>query len=83
MNVWLEMRAGTSWRPWPRLAHLAETFEGASRLLLSLAEAENERWANNATGEFVSMFAGGHPEVSVSLAQRAMFLARARALAFA
>lgn len=36
---------------WPE-----ETFEGAARLLLELAEAENESWANNATGIWQDTF---------------------------
>lgn len=39
-----------------KLAFRGETFEEAVRLLLDLAVAENESWANNATGEFVSKF---------------------------
>lgn len=33
-----------------------DTFEGAAGLLLSFAAAENERWANNATGNFLQLF---------------------------
>jgi hypothetical protein len=33
-----------------------ELFEDSARLLLSLAEAENESWSNNATGVFVQLF---------------------------
>ena len=33
-----------------------ETFDDASRLLLRLAAAENEGWANNATGAFCQLF---------------------------
>ncbi len=32
------------------------TFDGAARLLLAFAGAENERWANNATGCFLQLF---------------------------
>ena len=34
----------------------AHTFEEGARLLLRLAVAENEEWANNATGQFVGLF---------------------------
>jgi hypothetical protein len=33
-----------------------QTFDGAARLLLDFASAENERWANNATGTFLQLF---------------------------
>lgn len=36
-----------------------ENFTRAARLLLTLAEAENEDWANNATGVFVGLFSPG------------------------
>ena len=39
-----------------RLAWLPETFEGAARVLLALAEAENEAIANNATGIWAGLF---------------------------
>lgn len=39
-----------------RLAWLPETFFGAARLLLALAEAENERYGNNATGVWTGLF---------------------------
>lgn len=52
------------------LALRSETFEGAVRLLLVLAEAETEIWANNATGVLLSLLHWQHPEVTVSLARR-------------
>ena len=52
------------------LALRSETFEGATRLLLALAEAENEKWANNATGVFFSLFHWQHPEVTAPLSRR-------------
>lgn len=39
-----------------KLVWLPETFIGASHLLLLLAEAENESWANNAGGIWVGIF---------------------------
>ncbi len=39
-----------------KLAWLQETFAEASRLLLKLGEAENEHYANNAGGVWVSLF---------------------------
>jgi hypothetical protein len=44
--VWA-LEAAAVWR---------EHFEDAARLLLKLAEAENEKFANNATGEFTGLF---------------------------
>ncbi len=52
------------------LALHSRTFGGAARLLLALAEAENENWGNNARGTFVSLFHWNHPEVSASLPVR-------------
>lgn len=39
-----------------KIAFLEATFERGARLLLALAVVENERWANNASGEFKSLF---------------------------
>ena len=39
-----------------RLAWRSQAFHDATMALARLAEAETERWANNATGEFVSRF---------------------------
>ncbi len=52
------------------LALGSRTFSGAARLLLALAEAENEDWDNNARGTFVSLFHWDHPEVSAPLPVR-------------
>ncbi len=41
-----------------------ELFFDAATLLLSLAEAENEKYSNNATGVFVGLFSPGHGSVS-------------------
>ncbi len=59
------------------LAFRSETFESAAKLLLTLAEAENETWQNNATGVFLSLFQ--HPELSASLSQRLAVLQRGAA----
>jgi hypothetical protein len=42
----------------------ADLFRQSARLLLALAEAENETWSNNATGVFVSLFSLGYDEVA-------------------
>ena len=39
-----------------KVAFDATTFEEGARWLLRLAAAENETWANNATGQFVALF---------------------------
>ncbi len=39
-----------------RLVFRKETFTDAATLLLRLGAAENERWSNNATGQFQSLF---------------------------
>lgn len=41
-----------------------ETFEPAARLLLLLGEAENEDWANNASGVFAGLFSPGMGKVA-------------------
>lgn len=39
-----------------RMTVWEETFDRAARLLIALAEAENEHWANNASGVFAGLF---------------------------
>ncbi len=49
------------------LAYMAvwkELFRPAARLLLALAEAENESWANNASGVFTDLFSLGYGEAA-------------------
>ena len=52
------------------LALGSRTFSVAARLLLALAEAENEDYGNNARGTFVSLFHWNHPEVPAPLTVR-------------
>jgi len=52
------------------LALRADTFSGAAKLLLCLAEAENENVSNSATGVFLSLFHWSHPEVSAPHSER-------------
>lgn len=52
------------------LAFRSESFEGATRQLLTLAEAESDTWQNNATGVFLSLFHWAHPELPATLSQR-------------
>ncbi len=47
-----------------RIAVWKELFAGAARLLLRLAAAENENFANNATGVFADLFSPGHGPVA-------------------
>ena len=49
-----------------QLAVPAETFFESAKCLLLLAEAENERWSNNATGTFVSLFSLGYDKLAAS-----------------
>jgi hypothetical protein len=51
-----------------------ETFGGAVKLLVALAEAENETWGNNATGVFIELFHWGHPQVPAPLERRGYIL---------
>jgi hypothetical protein len=41
-----------------------ELFGSSARLLLALAEAENETWSNNASGVFAGLFSLGYGEVA-------------------
>lgn len=52
------------------LALRSATFEGAAKLLLLLAGAENETYGNSAEGVFTSLFHWEHPELPASLASR-------------
>lgn len=47
-----------------RMAIWRELFGDAARLLLRLAEAENETWGNNATGVFTGLFSPGPGQVA-------------------
>ena len=47
-----------------RIAVWRELFQPAARLLLGLAEAETESWANNASGEFANLFSLGPGRVA-------------------
>jgi hypothetical protein len=51
------------------LALYNDLFKPSAKLILSLAEAENETWSNNATGIFAGLFSLGYGELaSTSLA---------------
>ena len=54
-----------------------DTFQEAAEVLFCLAEAENERFGNNATGIFHTLFHPFHPEVSAPLPERLQFLREA------
>ena len=53
-----------------------ETFEPAADAMLRLALAENETWANNATGQFSSIFGARLPATAASPEERAAYLTR-------
>jgi hypothetical protein len=63
---------GRRWLVWTldALSWEPATFQRTMRLLLRLAAAENEKWANNATAEFVQRFRVQLPGTSASLAER-------------
>jgi hypothetical protein len=46
------------------LALYSDLFKPTAKLLLSLAEAENETWSNNATGIFAGLFSLGYGELA-------------------
>jgi hypothetical protein len=54
----LEFKAGRRNAVWAleKIAWWQDTFHRAARLLLKLADAENETWSNNATGTFTQLF---------------------------
>ena len=54
----LEFKAGRRNVVWSleKIAWWQDTFSSAARLLLKLADAENETWSNNATGVFTQLF---------------------------
>ena len=47
-----------------RIVIWKELFVGGSRILLALAEAENESWANNASGIFAALFSPATGEMA-------------------
>ena len=47
-----------------RMAVWKELFQPAARVLLALAEAETESWANNASGEFTNLFGLGPGQIA-------------------
>lgn len=47
-----------------KMAMWRDHFCSAAKLLLKLAETENESWSNNATGVFAALFSPGHGEVA-------------------
>jgi hypothetical protein len=49
-----------------RIAIWKELCPDAARLLLALGEAENETWANNASGTFADLFSPGYGKVAPS-----------------
>jgi hypothetical protein len=57
-----------------KLAWHSATFEAAADLLLQLAQAENETWANNATGTWLSLFGVLLPATAASPTQRLAYL---------
>lgn len=62
----LEFRDGRRGVIWAleKIAIWNDLFCSAASLLLKLAEAENETWANNATGVFAELFSPGYGEVA-------------------
>lgn len=56
------------------LAWEPSVFDDAMRLLLKFAAGENEKWSNNATGEFIQRFRIELPGTSASLAERSAAL---------
>lgn len=59
-----------------KLCFISETFEKSAESLLLLAIAENEVYANNATGQFLSLFPLVLPDTEVNLGIRLLFLQR-------
>ncbi len=57
-----------------KLCFIEETFYDGASLMLQFANAENETWSNNATGEFIRIFSIYLPATSVNLSIRLAFL---------
>lgn len=57
-----------------QLLFRAKTSKGALRLIWLLAEAENESWANNATGVLEECFLPRHPQMPLPLDERAALI---------
>lgn len=57
-----------------KLCFAEETFESGASLMLQFANAENETWSNNATGEFTRLFTIYLPATSANLERRSLFL---------
>jgi hypothetical protein len=57
-----------------QLLFRAKTSKGALRLIWLLAEAENESWANNATGVLEECFIPLHPQMPLPLDERAALI---------
>jgi hypothetical protein len=57
-----------------KLAWHSATFERSALVLLRLALAENEHWANNATGQFVALFGTRLPATAARPSDRITFL---------
>jgi hypothetical protein len=57
-----------------QLLFRAKTSKGALRLIWLLAEAENESWANNATGVLEECFLPLHPQMPLPLDERAALI---------
>jgi|GEM_PF-795513 hypothetical protein len=59
-----------------KLAWHRQTFESAADSLLKLALAENETWANNATGTWVELFGNLLPGTAATPSERVEYLRR-------
>lgn len=57
-----------------QLLFRGKTSKGALRLICLLAEAENENWGNNASGVFEESFLPLHPQMPLSLDERAALI---------
>jgi len=49
-----------------KIALFGDSFMDAAECLCKLAQAENEKWGNNATGVFVSLFSLGYDELAAT-----------------
>ena len=51
-----------------------DTFEKGAKLMMSFAAAENETWANNATGEFIHLFQIALPGTMANFEERLLII---------
>ncbi len=78
LNIRDDIRRNLVWSL-ENLCWWADTFNRAAEIMLSLASAENEKWGNNATGEFLGLFHVKLPGTEANLTARLHVIEKALA----